>query len=180
MAVTRQVRGELGQVETFHAPDGRLVGMVVRGDFSDYRSFPPFVATDAEREHIEQAYRVSNPYRERDTKAHLTADELPLQIVLLGREKGSRVKPHYHVCDRHPETPTRHQIMYCRSGLARIGLYTKEGEFLAHVDLREHDFVLMCEGHSIEFVEEGTRLVEIKMGPFPETDAADKVDLPVE
>jgi len=36
---------------------------------------------------------------------------------------------------------------------------------------------LMLEGHEVEFLEKGTRLVEIKQGPFPVTDEADKVDL---
>ena len=37
----------------------------------------------------------------------------------------------------------------------------------------------MLEGHEVEFLEKGTRLIEIKQGPFPETDEADKVDLDV-
>ncbi len=36
--------------------------------------------------------------------------------------------------------------------------------------------ILMFEGHSIEFLEKGTKAIEIKEGPFPESDAADKVD----
>ena len=35
----------------------------------------------------------------------------------------------------------------------------------------------MLEGHEVEFLENGTRLIEIKQGPFPVTDEADKVDL---
>lgn len=172
--------GKLGQVEEFRAGDGRLIGLLIRGSFSDYESFPPFVDSEAEVEHISAAYQVSDPLRERYTKAHLTADELPLQIVVLAREQGSRVNPHYHENDVQPETVTRHQIMICQAGTARIGLYTKEAEHIADVLIRRDDLILMCEGHSIEFVEEGTKLLEIKQGPFPATDAADKVDLPVD
>jgi hypothetical protein len=38
------------------------------------------------------------------------------------------------------------------------------------------DLILMFEGHSIEFLEPGTKAIEIKEGPFPESDEADKVD----
>ncbi|MBE3595777.1 MAG: hypothetical protein IMW86_01890 [Hydrogenibacillus sp.] len=176
----RKKIGKLGQVEEFRARDGRLIGLLVKGNFTDYESFPPFVHTESEVEHINQAYQVSDPLKERYTKAHVTADELPLQIVVLAREQGSRVKPHYHRNDEQPSTPTRHQIMICQSGAARIGLYTKEAEHVADVLIRRDDLILMCEGHSIEFVEPGTKLIEIKMGPFPGTDAADKVDLPID
>lgn len=172
--------GKLGQVTEYRAKDGRLIGLLIRGSFSDYESFPPFVDSAAEVEHIQDAYKVSDPLRERYTKAHLTADELPLQIVVLAREKGSRVNPHFHRNDVQPDSATRHQIMICQAGTARIGLYTKEAEHIADVLIERDDVILMCEGHSIEFVEEGTKLLEIKQGPFPATDAADKEDLPVD
>ncbi len=35
----------------------------------------------------------------------------------------------------------------------------------------------MYEGHEVEFLEDDTKLIEIKEGPFPETDEKDKVDL---
>ena len=62
------------------------------------------------------------------------------------------------------------------SGKMRVNVYTKEGEHLKDVDLDPRDLVLMFEGHSIEFLEPGTKAIEIKEGPFPESDAADKVD----
>ena len=35
----------------------------------------------------------------------------------------------------------------------------------------------MLEGHEIEFLEPNTRLIEIKQGPFPVTDEADKINI---
>jgi hypothetical protein len=171
--------GDKRQVRHYLSSDGRLIGLLVPGDFADFASFPPFVKSEAERAHLAQAYR-TNADREALTKAHLTADALPMQIVVLARDPGSRVNPHYHVNDRPAQSDTRHQIMICQSGRARIGLYTRAGEHVDTVEIRQHDLILMTEGHSIEFVDPQTRLVEIKMGPFPETDDADKVDIPVE
>jgi hypothetical protein len=172
--------GRAGQVQAYHAPDGRLVGLYVPGDFTDYVSFPPFVETEEERTHLREAYRVTSPQRERETKAHLTADALPLQIVLLNRDPGSYVRPHYHTHDAPAASPTRHQILVCQRGRMRIVLYTTEGERLGHVVLRPGDLVLLCEGHSLEFLDPDTKVIEIKMGPFPGSDAADKVDLDVD
>ena len=45
--------------------------------------------------------------------------------------------------------------------------------------MRPNDLVLLLEGHEVEFLERGTRLVEVKQGPFPGTDAGDKIDLKV-
>jgi len=39
---------------------------------------------------------------------------------------------------------------------------------------------LLCEGHSLEFLDRDTKVIEIKMGPFPGSDEADKVDLDVD
>ncbi|HKI97241.1 MAG TPA: hypothetical protein VKB51_02085 [bacterium] len=165
------------QVQHYLAKDGRLIGLLVPGDFTDFTSFRPFVNTEEERRHLAEAYRVESAEREAATKAHLTDDELPLQITVLARDPGGKVNPHYHVNDRAAKSPTRHQIMLCQSGRARIGLFTTEGEHVDTVIIGPHDLILMTEGHSIETLDPGTRLVEIKMGPFPETDQADKVDL---
>jgi hypothetical protein len=97
----------------------------------------------------------------------------------LEREPGGTTMPHYHVpTEELPPLPTRHQILLCQRGRARIGIFTKEGRPLGDVILTAHDLVLMLEGHEVEFLEPKTRLIEIKQGPFPGTDADDKVDLP--
>jgi hypothetical protein len=169
--------GAARQIRHYLAKDGRLIGLLVPGNFSDFTSFPPLLKTAEERRHLAQAYSKVSAEREAATKAHLTADELPLQIVVLARDPGSKVNPHYHVNDPPARSATRHQIMICQSGRARIGLYTSEGEHVDSVVIGPNDLILMAEGHSIQFLDPGTRLVEIKMGPFPVTDEADKVDL---
>ncbi len=172
--------GAKGEVKHFYSNDGRMIGLLVAGDFSDYASFPPFVESETEKQHLEEAYHQVSAEREAQTKAHLTSDELPMQIVVLNRDPGAKVNPHYHVNDSPAQSDNRHQILICKQGLARIGLYTITGEHVDTIELRRNDLILMTEGHAIEFVEPDTCLVEIKMGPFPETDAADKVDISAE
>jgi len=171
---------DLQHVTYYKAPsDGRVVAIHIRGDFDEFERFPPFMNTEEEHEHIRKSYNV-DPLSERRNKAHITRDDWPLQVIVLNRDPGGTTQAHYHVPDEPlPEQATRHQILLCQRGRARIGIVTTEGDPLGDVILNPHDLVLMMEGHEVEFLEKGTRLVEIKQGPFPVTDEADKVDLEV-
>lgn len=153
-------------MEYFFAEDGRLVAMVVRSDFESYGLFPPFLDTEEERAFVQTAYDI-NLDRERDTKAHVTPEEFPLQITLLNRDPGSVVKPHYHDVFEPPTGEYRHQIMLVMHGKLRIGIYTVENVHLGDVFLDPGDLILMAEGHQIEFLVPGTRVIEIKQGPIP-------------
>jgi hypothetical protein len=170
---------ELRTVTYLRAPDdGRIVAIHIRGDFDEFASFPPFMESEEELRHVREAYRVGDPASERHTKAHVTDNAWPLQIVLLERAPGGAVNPHYHVpTEPLPPLPTRHQIFICQRGRARVGIFTTDGRPLGDVFLEPNDLVLMLEGHEVEFLVPRTRLIEIKQGPFPGTDADDKVDL---
>ena len=157
----------MSRIETHRAPDGRPIALVVRSDFDDFAAHPPTFDTEEERAWLERHYRVSSPELERATKAHLTPDDLPLQLTLLNRPAGAQVRPHYHVNDRPPASETRHQVMVCLTGSARIGVYTMAGEHVVDVVLAQGDAVLLCEGHAVETLEDGTRLLEVKQGPMP-------------
>ena len=163
-------------MEYFFAEDGRLVAMVVRSGFEGYGLFPPFLDTDEERDFVQQAYDI-NLERERDTKAHVTPEDFPLQITLLNRDPGSIVRPHYHDVFAPPAGKYRHQIMLVMQGKLRIGIFTVENEHLSDVFLDPGDLVLMAEGHQIEFLVPGTRVVEIKQGPIPSEIADEMVVL---
>lgn len=152
--------------------------MVVRGDFDDFAGHPPTFATAEERAWLERHYRVAAPEVERRTKAHLTDDELPLQITLLNRPPGAFVKPHFHLAGDAPASDTRHQVMVCLSGSARIGVFTRAGEPVEDVVLEAGDFALLYEGHSIQTLQDGTRLLEVKQGPVPADPLGDNVPLP--
>ena len=95
------------------------------------------------------------------------------------RNPGGTTLPHYHVPTEACRSPARHQVLICQRGKARVGIFTRQGQPLGEVIMRANDVVLLLEGHEVEFLERGTRLIEIKQGPFPGTDADDKVDLKV-
>jgi hypothetical protein len=171
----------LKHVQYFRAPDDRRpVAIFISGRFDEFEKFPPFMETEKEIRHVREAYKIADPLLERTTKAHITDNSWPLQIILLERNPGGTTLPHYHVpTEALPELPTRHQILVCQSGKARVGIFTRQGQALGEVVMRPNDLVLLLEGHEVEFLERGTRLVEVKQGPFPGSDADDKIDLKV-
>jgi len=146
-------------VQFYNAADGRPVGMLVPRDFDDFESHRPTFETEEEREWLKSYYRVESPELERRTKAHITDDDLPLQITVLARPAGAFVKAHWHRNEAPPTSETRHQVMVCVAGSARVGLFAKEGDHVADVVLEAGDMLLMYEGHSIETLEDGTRLL---------------------
>ncbi|MEP9350287.1 hypothetical protein [Xanthobacter sp. KR7-225] len=171
---------KIDHVRFFHAPDdGRTVAIFIGAKFDAFDRFPPFMETEAEIRHVQEAYKVADPSLERTTKAHVTDNDWPLQIIMLERHPGATTLPHYHVPNAPlPALPTRHQILVCQRGKARVGIFTTSGTSLGDVYLEPNDLLLMAEGHEVEFLEPRTRLIEIKQGPFPGSDADDKVDLP--
>ena len=165
-------------VDYYKAADGRVIAIHVKGDFSDYAKFPPYLDTEEAQEHIRTAYAGQDIDEERNTKAHMTDDEIPLQVIVLNRPKGAVTKAHYHLVEERPSVnTTRHQILLCQRGKVRVGVFTKEGDYLGDAILNPGDLILMYEGHEVEFLEDDTKLIEIKEGPLPETDDKDKVEL---
>jgi hypothetical protein len=171
---------DVEHVRFYLAPDDhRTIAIFIGGKFIAFDKFPPFMETKEEIQHVQAAYKVADPTLERTTKAHITDDSWPLQIIMLERQKGAVTLPHYHVPNEPlPPHPTRHQILICQSGRARVGIFTRQGHWLGDAILEPNDLLLMAEGHEVEFLEPNTRLIEIKQGPFPGTDADDKVDIP--
>lgn len=169
----------IDHVRFYRAPDdNRTIAIYIGGHFSAFDRFPPFMETEDEIRHVQEAYKVADPTLERTTKAHVTDNGWPLQIIMLERQKGAITLPHYHVPNEPlPPLPTRHQILMCQSGRARVGIFTRQGVSLGDVFLEPNDLLLMAEGHEVEFLEPKTRLIEIKQGPFPGSDADDKVDI---
>ena len=169
---------QVSEVEVYRARDGREIALVIRVDFDDFESHPPTFDSEEERTWLSRHYRVASPDLEKRTKAHVTRDELPLQLTVLNRPAGAFVNPHYHLNERAPRSETRHQVMFCLGGAVRIGLFATDGDHVDDVDLGPGDVALLYEGHSIQTLEDGTRLIEVKQGPMPANPLEDNVSLP--
>jgi hypothetical protein len=104
----------LRTVTYFRAPDDdRVVAIYVRGDFDEFEKFPPFMDSEEEIAHVREAYKVSDPTLERTTKAHITDNAWPLQIIARSsRCNASRAGPRYPIITSRPKTCRR-----CRRGI---------------------------------------------------------------
>ena len=174
MAQQIETRG----IEHIYAKDGRQLAIVVRGDFDAYSELPPFLDTEEERADLAAGYAGTDPETERRTKAHITSAEMGLQITLLNRVPGAVTKPHYHDISQSRQHDTRYKIMMCTAGKMRANVWSKDGDHVTDVELNPGDLILTFEGHGFEFLEPGTKSVEImEGGPFAADNPTTKVDL---
>ena len=75
----------LKHVKYFRAPDDRQASRHIhRWRFDEFDKFPPFMETEEEIRHVREAYKIEDPLLERTTKAHITDNSWPLQIIVSG------------------------------------------------------------------------------------------------
>lgn len=139
------------EIEAFCSEDGRLIAVKVLARLSS--SYPSMAESRDPRD-------AHSPHR-----YVITSDDLPLQVVYLHPDAGWRIPPHVHPPIEPPRPLPRHQVLVCTAGSVRVGCYTAEGDHLTDVELTAGDLILLCEGHSVEALEAGTRLIEIRQGP---------------
>jgi len=134
-----------GSTVRYNATDGRLVGLLVPADFSDYWDFHP---RDGRRSYV-------------------TDPGLPLQVV---RVKGSPSDSGFnHIHPSLPESgswPTRHTVFFCIAGLIRVHLSESDATPVGVAEMRPGDALVCTEGHRVEFVENDSKFIEAKQGPY--------------
>ncbi|TDC52781.1 hypothetical protein E1212_07980 [Jiangella ureilytica] len=141
----------------FTAPDdGRLIGLYVPASFDAFDSYYP---NDGRR-------------------AYLTEFDLPLQIVRTQGSPGDAGSKHVHL----PQEPSRgwptcHKVMVCLSGAVRVEVSDFDGVAAGTAELRPGDALLCVEGHEAVYLEDGSRLLEIRQGPYPGNVSDDRIIL---
>lgn len=142
----------------FLASDGRLLAVHARPDEMDFAQSPP----------------EADPSR-----AGLTPVGWPLQAMLMEREPGVGVRPHYHVNEAAATSDTRHSVFVCLSGRLVIEVYSREGEPAGTAELAPGDVLVVAEGHSVNAGLPHTRALEVKQGPHLPYASPDIVSLEV-
>lgn len=98
----------------------------------------------------------------------LTDPSLPLQVARMLRSRGERVAAHRH--DPSPRTiAVTAEVLIVTKGSLALGFHGIDSQVFEVSDriLRAGDIaVLLACGHSIEYLEDGTELIEVKQGPF--------------
>ncbi len=116
---------------------------------------------------------ISIIYRDDDWKRGLnfiTPDELFIQAGSWWYEKGKVLQRHVH--NDYPREATRTQeTVYVKQGSMRCSIYTDEKEFIQDFILYEGDLAIFAfGGHGFEILEDETKIIESKNGPFTDVE----------
>ena len=96
----------------------------------------------------------------------LTPQTYPLQLGLHDHKKGKIVEPHYHPHLKYKVVNTQ-EFLYVEKGIVEMEIFNKNWQKKARIKLTKGDFVLIVDaGHSVNMLP-GSRVVEVKQGPYP-------------
>ena len=95
----------------------------------------------------------------------LSAPEDSLQLGVSGYRQGVTVAPHTH--RSHDVTvPTGQEVIHVDQGRVTVDLYDREDRFLTRTLLAAGDTMLFLAGGHGLTMEEDTRIIEVKQGPY--------------
>ncbi len=96
----------------------------------------------------------------------LTPVSYPLQIGLLEHKEGKNVPMHIHR-DLLYKVNTTQEFLYIEKGKVDVTIVDRKWNPVKEVTLTTGDFVLfVAGGHGVN-IHKGTRIIEIKQGPYP-------------
>lgn len=89
-----------------------------------------------------------------------------IQVGTWFYNKGKQLQNHVH--NEFERTAFRTcETVYMVSGSMRVNLYTLEKDYVESFDIKQGDaLILLDSGHGYEILEDGTKVLEIKNGPF--------------
>jgi hypothetical protein len=157
-----KLRGRLRVTETttrdvtrFEAMgDRRLIGLLIPADFDQ---FPGYYPKDGRR-------------------AYVTDFGLPLQVVSGVGDANETGSNHVHpYVPASASWPTRHKVVVCIAGSIDVELSESDGSPVGTASLTPGAALLCTEGHRVVFRTNGSRMIEVKQGPFPGTTELDRV-----
>ncbi len=112
-------------------------------------------------------------YREEDWQKGLnfiTPDNLFIQVGSWWYDKGKKLDAHKHLENFRKANITQ-EMVYVKDGSMRVDLYSINKVFIKSFELKKGDLsVLVSGGHGYEILEENTKIIESKNGPFISVD----------
>ena len=95
----------------------------------------------------------------------LTPGDFSQQLGYMNRPKGYVIAPHVHNAVKREVQYTK-EVLFIRSGKARVDFYDDEQNYLESRILRQGDVLLLAYGgHGFEMLEP-TEMIEVKQGPY--------------
>lgn len=102
----------------------------------------------------------------------LTPAEFPLQVGLIQPvEEDRNVRPHIHRNFKYDVTTTQ-EFIYVIRGNIEVTIYDKDFNEIETLRLGAGDSMLQVSGGHSFRIRKGTRLLEVKQGPYPGDDKA--------
>jgi len=104
----------------------------------------------------------------------ITPDELFIQVGSWWYDKGKKLDAHVHKEFDRNSSRTQESI-YIKQGSVKVSLFTEDEKFLQDYILFEGDLAIFgYGGHGYEILENDTKVIESKNGPFISVDSDKK------
>jgi len=90
-----------------------------------------------------------------------------VQVGTWGYDKGTKLQPHIHNAVRREISRTQ-EVIFVRNGRIAASVFDEDGNFVEKLELSSGDaLILLKGGHGYEILEDSTRVLEVKNGPYP-------------
>jgi hypothetical protein len=88
------------------------------------------------------------------------------QVGIWGYNKGKKLEPHIHLIAPREVLRTQ-EIVFVKEGRVRADFYTERADFFKSVELKKGDAIILLRGgHGYEILEDNTKVLEVKNGPY--------------
>ena len=88
------------------------------------------------------------------------------QVGIWGYSKGQKLPPHIHLIAPREVLHTQ-EVIFVKEGRVRADVYSQEKKFLRAIELGKGDtMILLHGGHGYQILEDNTRVLEVKNGPY--------------
>jgi hypothetical protein len=96
----------------------------------------------------------------------VSSDEDYQQVGTWGYNKGQKLAPHIHVVAPREIRYTQ-EVIFVKEGRVRADVYSEGKKHLRTIELGRGDtMVLLRGGHGYEILDDNTRVLEVKNGPY--------------
>lgn len=96
----------------------------------------------------------------------VSSEEDYQQVGIWGYNKGKKLASHIHFFKSREVLRTQ-EVVFVKDGRIRAAIYTENEDFLKSVELSKGDTIILLNGgHGYEILEDGTKVLEVKNGPY--------------
>ena len=96
----------------------------------------------------------------------ISSEENYQQVGIWGYNKGKKLTPHIHLIKPREVLRTQ-EVVFVKEGRIQADIYTEKEKFLKSVELKKGDAIILLNGgHGYEILEDNTKVLEVKNGPY--------------